>query len=222
MSRIVKPEILDALSPDDPRAIRSRRDLHRVNLFMCNHRSVAGALVENISGAPSQIAEIGAGDGRFLLRVAERTGWQNVNTILLDQRKAVSANTLAAFSKINWQVESVITDIFDWNGTAEIIVANLFLHHFEDDRLAQLLQKIACQTKLFIALDPHRFHFPYPCALTTLLIGCSWVTIHDAEASIRAGFVRQEMSALWPDKKNWRLTERRAGLFSHLFIAKRI
>jgi hypothetical protein len=58
--------------------------------------------------------------------------------------------------------------------------------------------------------------------LTTLLIGCSWVTIHDAEASIRAGFVRQEMSALWPDKKNWRLTERRAGLFSHLFIAKRI
>ena len=38
----------------------------------------------------------------------------------------------------------------------------------------------------------------------------------------RAGFVRKEISALWPDKQNWQLTERRAGLFSHLFIAQKI
>ena len=42
-----------------------------------------------------------------------------------------------------------------------------------------------------------------------------------AEASIAAGFVRKEISALWPDKTVWRLTERRAGLFSHLFVAKK-
>jgi hypothetical protein len=52
-------------------------------------------------------------------------------------------------------------------------------------------------------------------------IGCGKITLHDAEASIAAGFVRQEISALWPDKKNWQLVERRAGLFSHLFVAQR-
>jgi ABC-type thiamine transport system ATPase subunit len=39
--------------------------------------------------------------------------------------------------------------------------------------------------------------------------------------SVRAGFVREELSALWPDKRNWQLTEQRASLFSHLFIARK-
>jgi hypothetical protein len=222
MSRLVEPEILDTLPPDDPRAIRSRGDLRRVNFFMGNHRIMVRALRENCPVAPKQIAEIGAGDGNFLLRVAQKSGWQNVNAILLDRQRAISSETVEAFSKIHWQAQSVITDVFDWNGPAEIIIANLFVHHFEDAVLAQLLQKVSSLAKLFIALEPHRFRFPRPCALTTLLLGCSSVTLHDAEASIRAGFVRQEISALWPDKKNWQLTERRAGLFSHLFVARRV
>ncbi|HEY3760998.1 MAG TPA: class I SAM-dependent methyltransferase [Verrucomicrobiae bacterium] len=222
MSRIVETEILDSLAPDDPRALRSRRDLHRINFFMGNHASMARALKENCPVPPKQLAEIGAGDGCFLLSVAKKSGWQNVKALLLDQQKAISSETLAAFSKMNWRAETLVTNVFDWDGPAEVIIANLFLHHFENPRLAQLLQKIAGHAKLFIAVEPHRFRFPYPCALTTLLIGCSSVTLHDAEASIRAGFVRQEISELWPDKTNWQLTERRAGLFSHLFIAKRI
>jgi 2-polyprenyl-3-methyl-5-hydroxy-6-metoxy-1,4-benzoquinol methylase len=222
MSRIVEPEILDTLPPDDPRAIRSRRDLHRVNLFMGNHAIMAGALKEICPAPPKQIAEIGAGDGHFFLRLAGKSGWQNVNALLLDQQKVISAETLAAFSKISWQAETIVADVFDWTGPAEIVIANLFIHHFEDTRLAQLFRQISGHANLFIALEPHRFYFPYPCALTTLLIGCSSVTIHDAEASIRAGFVRNEISELWPDKTNWQLTERRVGLFSHLFIAKRI
>jgi uncharacterized protein YceK len=53
------------------------------------------------------------------------------------------------------------------------------------------------------------------------LIGCGKVTRHDAEKSIAAGFVRKEISAIWPDMQNWQLTEHRAGLFSHLFIARK-
>jgi hypothetical protein len=54
------------------------------------------------------------------------------------------------------------------------------------------------------------------------VIGCNDVTRHDATISVRAGFSGEELSALWPDKQNWQLTERRAGLFSHLFIAQKI
>ncbi|HEY1663427.1 MAG TPA: methyltransferase domain-containing protein [Verrucomicrobiae bacterium] len=222
MSRIVEPEILDSLPPDDPRAARSRRDLHRVNLVMGNHGIMARALKEHCPLPPKQIAELGAGDGNFLLRVAAKSGWQNIDAVLLDQTRAVSAGTLAAFSKFNWRAQFVTADVFEWNGPAEVVIANLFIHHFEDAELARLLQKIAGHAKLFIALEPHRFYYPRPCALTTLLVGCSRVTLHDAEASIRAGFIRQEITPLWPDKPNWQLTERRAGLFSHLFVARRI
>ncbi len=220
-SRIVEPEILDKLPPDDPRAARSRRDLRRVNWFMGNHAIMARALRENIRGQPEQIAELGAGDGHFLCCVAEKLAWRNVHAVLLDQQNAVSTEALAGLSKIAWRAEAIVADVFDWNDPAEIIIANLFIHHFDDVRLARLLDKISHNAKLFIALEPHRFYFPFPCALTTLIVGCSRVTIHDAEASIRAGFVRREISELWPDKTNWQLTERRAGLFSHLFIAKR-
>ncbi len=221
MSRIVEPEILDTLPPDDPRAARSRRDLRRVNWFMANPAIMANALRKNIPGPPKQIAELGAGDGHFLHRVAEKLAWQNVHAVLLDRQNTVSAEALAGLSKITWQPETVVADVFDWDGPAEIIIANLFIHHFDDDRLARLLQKISRNATLFIALEPHRFYFPFPCALTTLFVGCSRVTIHDAEASIRAGFVRREISDLWPDKTNWQLTERRAGFFSHLFVARR-
>lgn len=222
MSRIVKPEILDTLSPDDPRSVRSRGDLHRLNFVMGNHVNMAKALAENCPGVPRQIAELGAGDGRFLLRLAEKTGWRGVQAVLLDRQQAVSDATLAAFSKFDWRAEMVVADVFDWNGPVEIVIANLFIHHFENEKLAQLFQRIAAGAKLFIALEPHRFYFPFPCALTTLLAGCSRITVHDAEASIAAGFIRQEISELWPDKTHWRLTERRAGLFSHLFIAQRL
>jgi hypothetical protein len=39
--------------------------------------------------------------------------------------------------------------------------------------------------------------------------------------SVRAGFSGNELSALWPADGGWQLTERRAGHFSHLFIARR-
>jgi hypothetical protein len=53
-------------------------------------------------------------------------------------------------------------------------------------------------------------------------IGCNGVTQYDARVSVRAGFAGNELSALWPASGDWRLTERPAGLFSHLFVAQRI
>ena len=44
MKRIIEPELLDTLPPDDPRAVRSRRDLRRVNAWMRNHAIMARAL----------------------------------------------------------------------------------------------------------------------------------------------------------------------------------
>ena len=46
----------------------------------------------------------------------------------------------------------------------EIVIANLFLHHFEDARLAELLRNISERAKLFIAVEPHRFRFASLCA----------------------------------------------------------
>ena len=52
------------------------------------------------------------------------------------------------------------------------------------------------------------------------LIGCNDVTRHDAVVSVRAGFTNRELSALWT-ASGWKLEERAAPPFSHLFVARR-
>lgn len=223
MKRIVQPEILDALPPDDPRALRSRGNLRHVNSCMSNDVIMAKALKEHFPTAPKQIVELGTGDGHFLLRVAQKLNWKNVNATLLDRQKNVTAETLAAFSKHGWRAEVVIADVFDWpESSVEIVVANLFLHHFENERLNELLRIICQRTKLFVAVEPRRAPLPFFFSRMLWAIGCNDVTRHDATVSVRAGFFCDELSALWPDKTNWQLTERRAGLFSHFFIAQKI
>ena len=226
MKRTVQPELLDALSPDDPRARHSRRDLCRINWWMRNHAIMANALKNFSPAAPQSIIELGAGDGKFLLRAVQKLSshWPGMRATLLDLQPNVSAETLMSFGEFGWRAEAVVADVFDGipdSAAEQIVIANLFLHHFEDARLSELLGRFSRQTKLFIAIEPRRFVLVSLVRPLLWLIGCNGVTRHDAVISIRAGFSGSEISALWPDKKNWELVERRAGLFSHLFIARR-
>jgi hypothetical protein len=242
VKRIVEPEWLDELPPGDPRAVGSRRDLRRLNTWMRNHATMASALQTAVNGqTPKQIVELGAGDGYFLLRVAQLVmgngtpasgttasgnaiAWNEVNVTLLDRHKVVTPQTLAAFASLGWRAEAVGADIFDWAQTpalADIVIINEVLHHFDDARLAGLFRAIAGRTRLFIAIEPRRAPWPLFCSRLLWAINCNSVTRHDATVSVRAGFVGEELSALWPDKKNWQLTEQRASWFSHLFIARR-
>ncbi len=228
MKRIVQPELLDTLSPLDPRAVRSRRDLRRINRLMQNHVVMALALEKYSKGlAPRRIVELGAGDGKFLLAVVKKISphWPGVEVALLDRQRNVTPETLAEFAGLGWRADFLVTDVFDWPAnreTPEIVIANLFLHHFEDARLAELLRLISGRTKLFIAIEPRRAVWPLLCSRLLGAIGCNDVTRHDAVVSVRAGFSGNELSAWWPDQNNWRFTERLSGLCGHMFVAHKI
>jgi hypothetical protein len=70
LRRTVEPEILDQLAPDDPRALRARRDLARVNAVMLQDRIIARALLKYSATPPRVFVDLGSGDGKFTLRVA--------------------------------------------------------------------------------------------------------------------------------------------------------
>lgn len=226
MKRIVQPEILDTLPPDDPRAIGSRRDLCRVNAWMGNRQLMAGMLLKMCNGrTPKRITEMGAGDGKFLLQVAGKMAsrWDAVSAGVIDRQKAVAPETVAAFDALGWSMEMIVADVFDLPAIeGDVVIANLFLHHFEDERLAELLGKVARGTELFIAIEPRRGAWPWFGTKWLWAIGCNYVTRNDATISVRAGFCGDELSRLWPDKSGWQLTERDAGAFSHCFIARKI
>jgi Methyltransferase domain len=226
--RVVEPELLDELPPQDHRARRSRLDLRRLNTWMNHPQAMARALSENLNGAVSpHIVEIGAGDGHFLLRVIRRLRhWPDGKVTLVDRLDAFDPRIKECFKESGWRATTEIATVSEWLGKAppdsvDAIVSNLFLHQFKTEELTEMLRLSARYARVFVALEPRRTWLPHLCGHLLWAIGCNSVTRHDAGISIRAGFSGREISALWPDKGKWELTERPIGLFSHLFIARR-
>jgi Methyltransferase domain len=224
--RRLEPEWLDHLPADDPRAMRSRRDLTRVNRFMGNAGRMAAALVKHAPSAPRTIVDLGAGDGQFMLAVARRLAprWSGVTVVLLDQQNIVSLATRAGFAKLGWRVEPTSADVFSFLAqarAADIVTANLFLHHFVDEQLTRLFAQVARMATLMVACEPRRSKLVIEASRLLWLAGCNDVSVHDAVVSARAGFSGRELSALWPRDPPWQLQEHAVGLFSHRFIARR-
>jgi hypothetical protein len=229
MQRSIEPELLDELPPADLRAVRSRNDLLRVNAWMGNGEIMVQALRSTgIDLAARRLVDLGAGDGRLLLRAARQLhpDWQGTHALLLDRRDAVSPETRKAFVALGWRTETREADVLDWlarpgTTTYDVLTANLFLHHFRGAQLAGLLRAAAEIARVFIAVEPHRSGRSLFASRWLWLIGCNRVTRHDAVVSVCAGFNGRELSRLWPADRSWALQERPAGWCSHLFVAQR-
>jgi hypothetical protein len=229
MERVVLPELLDELPARDESALRSRRDIRRLNRLMGHPRLMARALQDNLPPRqPLRIVELGAGDGLFLLSVARllRGEWPGVEATLVDRLDVLQPNTRVDFERLGWRVRVEIAEASQWlrqpsAQSSSAIVSNLFLHQFRAEPLAEMLELAARSSQVFIALEPRRSWLSRFLGRFLWFAGCGPVTRHDGLISIRAGFVGNDLSALWPDTANWELAERPAGLFTHLFIARR-
>ncbi len=226
--RRVEAETLDHLPEDDPHAIRSRRDLRRINRIMGNLPILDSLLSASLLRAPSHIAELGAGDGSLALRLAKRRArnWPGVTLTLVDRQDLLSAETRAAFADVGWTASAAAMDVFVWlergdHPRYDAVMANLFVHHFEGDALSRLFRGIARITDCFIACEPRRARVALFGSHLVGAIGANEETRRDAVLSVRAGFRDRELSACWPKDDGWQLSEMDARLFSHTFAAVR-
>jgi hypothetical protein len=229
MPRQVEPELLDELSPADPRAQRSRGDLRRIHHLLGTLGFLESTLAEATRDAPpTRVLELGAGDGSLMLRLARRRAhaWPEVELTLLDRFELVDARTRDGFRELGWTLQVVAIDVFDWLRAPkaehwDIACANLFLHHFSEPELRALFAGIAARTPLFVACEPRRAALALAGSHCLGLLGAGAVTRQDAVASVRAGFRDFELSASWPREDGWQLREARTGLFSQGFVAQR-
>jgi hypothetical protein len=208
--RVVIPEILDHLPAADPEALRSRRDLRRINFLMGNERWIRREVGRFPEAADRGIAEIGAGDGMLCRRLS------------LDFPHApVSAYDLAPpparLGRIAWHQG----DLFNASPPAGgVLVANLFLHHFDAPSLA-VLGKWMEGFEVLVFNEPD-------CARLPHLLGhilnpfVNRVTRHDMHVSIDAGFGRGELeTALGLLDRQWNILETSTWRGSRRVVASR-
>jgi SAM-dependent methyltransferase len=226
--RSVEPELLDQMAADDPRVIRARRDLKRLNAVILQTGIMVRLLAQHWGDSqPHTILDLGCGDGTFMLSVSRRLAarWPGVTVTLLDQQSIVSRQTRDAFTALGWKAETIAADVFAYldeikSPGVDIVTTNLFLHHFEPEPLRRLLGSAARSARLLVACEPRRNKFALRASRLLWAIGCNEVSLHDAIVSVRAGFSDQELSALWPSR-DWDLDEHAARLFTHCFVARR-
>jgi hypothetical protein len=240
MPRRVSAETLDHLAPEDPAAMRSRRDLMRVHRAMGTQAIVAKGWQDLVSPAsarrPLSVLEVGAGDGSLLLSVARSLAprWPQVRLTLLDRQNIVSSTTLAGYAGLGWAAQVLTTDVLIWAAESDgagpgaalprwdLITTTLFLHHFEGRQLNLLLAAVAARSDRFFACEPKRSWLPLAGSHLIGTIGANAVTREDAVLSVRAGFRDHEITAAWPGAEGaWQTQETAAGLFSHCFSARR-
>jgi hypothetical protein len=236
LPRRVQAERLDGLPANDPMAQRSRRDLRRVNRFMRTRGRLVRSL-RQIVPAPAQpfrVLELGAGDGSLLLGVARELAdvWPQVELTLLDRLALVDDATIAEYARYGWAARSSVVDVLDWaRMTIEpamdapvrwhLVIANLFLHHFDGRELALVLHAIAASSDELIACEPRRGWRALAGSRLIGVLGVNSVTRTDAVLSVQAGFRGRELTALWPRESGWCLREEASGAFGHCFHATR-
>ena len=161
-----------------------------INHMMGNHRWIMRRLKVLIRPG-WRVLELGAGDGALCsgLLDAGICSAQQITAIDLAPRPD------DLHSEATWLRQGIFE--MDRLPAAEIVIANLFVHHFDAEQLAELGRKVSPETRVVLACEPvrRRVHLVQG-GLLGALAGISKVTNHDMLISIRAGFVRDELPCL--------------------------
>jgi hypothetical protein len=194
--RLVLPELLDTLPHNHPDAIRSRLELELINRLMGNHRWLVRQL-KSQGTSRGRVLELGAGDGGLRKAAAD--------AVMPDQWMALDRVPPPE----DWPEAApwFQTDLFQLQTLpdAEVVVANLFLHHFEKEALAWIGNRIPAGCRLFLASEPARYRIHHlQGRILSWLAGLSAVTQHDMERSIQAGFRGAELSD-WLGLSGWQV-----------------
>jgi hypothetical protein len=212
VQRLLRPELLDALPPDSPEALRSRRDLARLNRVMGNHAWFLRR-VPALARDGGRALELGAGDGALALALGEA----GTPTDALDRFPAPDGWPAGA----RWHQ----ADLRTYAGWADhaLVVGNLILHHLDADELAALGERLDRHARALVFNEPRRS----PGCLALWLIGAPLggagrVTRHDGRVSIRAGFRGEELPrALGLSRERWEWRIETTFLGAYRLVATR-
>jgi len=155
-----------------------------------------------------RIVDVGCGSGDLLRYIEDSVqGIINVDLLGLDANPHIlnfAKTKLQSSSEIDFQ----LADVFSGQEEiprADVYLLNLFLHHFETDKILELLYKLdKNKPRLIIINDLDRSRFAYFLfRILCYIKSASDVTIHDGGLSIKKGFKKRELVSIGRHMKEY-------------------
>lgn len=213
--RAMDPELLD-LGVDPSEALRSLADLRFVNRWLGGRGSMRMSVLGLLDGAqrPS-LLDVGCGSGdmpAFFSRAAPlQTVGMDAKLLHLQAAPREMLRVVADVRRLPFRERS-----FD------VVTASLFLHHFDDDELPDLLRTLyGLARRGLVISDLHRAAVPFLFGRVAFpLLFRSRVSVQDGLVSIRRGFLLAELAALF-ERAGVPTTLRRVWPYRLLAVARR-
>lgn len=195
-----RPELLDQKAGSPREVEKSLRDIARINACLGGAAVVENALWPLLEGrSEATILDIGAGSGDIARRLVTRAARRGLKLSiiaadLLEGHLRVAQQDSTGFADIHL----VAADAFALplrEGSVDVVLASLFLHHFRPPQIAELLQEFERVSRVgFIANDIVRDWVPLLFfRLTAPVFARSYLTRYDGAASIMRAYTVGEM-----------------------------
>ncbi len=187
--RIIRAEWLDTAAPAAAEA--GVRDLIRINRRLGGRQILRKTFTNLVRRSePFSVLDVGAASGdtsRALRTAFARCMVVSVDRDPLHLHAAPAPRAAADAFRLPFPPDS-----FDF------VACSLFLHHFPDGEIIELIgsfRRVARRAVVVFDVERHpvAYHF---IPATRRLFGWHEITVHDAPASVQAGFTAEELEAL--------------------------
>ena len=205
MKRSFDPAVLEMMDRPQPVSVELERDLERIrqlNSWFGSYRLILGFMRRWIkSSARMRVVDLATGSGdipRLIADYARRIG-AHLEIDALDRQRAtleVATKLSGSYPEISYHEGNIL----EWNsdGTYDIVLCTLALHHFSDDDAVNLLRRSRELSRKFVLVSDLRrgFFLRGGVYLLTALIFREPMTRFDARLSAQRAFSFAEMPDL--------------------------
>lgn len=166
-----------------------------------------GSTTENIC-----IADVGCGGGDIMNWLTGKKGFNHANFVGIDANPniiSIAKENLKDNKRLRFECMNIFSDEFHAQ-QFDIIHCSLFLHHFTNDELADIIQQLVSQARIGVVInDLHRHFLAYhSIKVLTQLFSKSEMVKNDAPLSVERGFIKKDWATILDKAKvsNYRIT----------------
>jgi ubiquinone/menaquinone biosynthesis C-methylase UbiE len=200
MLRATSDELLDNDLGTAAEIRSSLDDLWRINRKLggvSSNLELLARFFEKTGSHPVRILDVGAGDARLARHLRDSLARRKVRAefVALDRRPSHLENAANGGG-----LPSVAADVLALpfrEGSFDVVMSNLFFHHFSGASARELLRQMAALAREAVLVnDLERHWLPYLFIRSALPFARSRITRHDGPASVRQAYTRREIEAL--------------------------